>query len=274
VSHISAFSARARKRPRRLLLLVGLAAAAAAVLAAIQLAAESPAPAGASVKAPAAVTAAGSFNTNLLLKGSNGAAEPSIRTDQYGNAYVIGPIGVPAGCKAFKVTHDGSAAKYLGFPDHTVGGGDCDFAIGPKETAPTANATGNDIAYSSLTLANVTVGKSDDGGTTFGAPNPGAAQIAIDDRMWMDADPKPNALGFDDVFLDYHDIDTDNIQLSISTDGGQTYVQSGPIVNNQDVPPGQYLATCPGASCIAAPTSVGAGNELGNLVAFGPAGPG
>src|SRR5690348_620808 len=152
----------------------------------------------------ATLTGAGTFNANLLLKGSGGAAEPSIRTDSRGNSYVIGPIGVPAGCKAFKVTHDGSSSRFIGFPDHQAGGGDCDFAIGPKETAPGVSATGNDISYSSLTLANVTVGKSDDGGTTFGNPNPAAAQIAVDDRMWMDADPKLNALGFDNVFLDYH----------------------------------------------------------------------
>lgn len=273
--HSRLFTARAGRPVRRILLLSALAAAAVGTLAVVSFAQRpTQATASSSAARATALTAAGTFNTNLLLKGSNSAGEPSIRTDQYGNAYVIGPIGVPAGCKAFKVTHDGSSSKFLGFPDHTAGGGDCDFAIGPKETAPSVSATGNDLAYSSLSLANVTVGKSDDGGKTFGPPNPGAAQIAIDDRMWMDADPKPNALGFDDVFLDYHDIDTDNIELSISTDGGQTYVQSGPIVNNQDVPPGQYLATCPAASCIEAPTSVGAGNELGNLVAFRPKGAG
>lgn len=261
---------------RRFLLLTALVAAGLGALAVVSFAGRHPAQATASSSAAkaAALTGAGTFNGNLLLKGSNGAAEPSIRTDQYGNSYVIGPIGVPAGCKAFKVPHDGSTSKYLGFPDHQAGGGDCDFAIGPKETAPSVSATGNDIAFSSLTLANVTVGKSDDGGTTFGDPNPAAEQVAIDDRMWMDADPKPNALGFDNVFLDYHDIDTDNIQLSISTDGGQTYVQSGPIINPQDVPYGQALATCPAASCIEAPSSVGAGNELGNLVAFRPKGSG
>ena len=264
------------KHPRKILLLVALAAAALGTLAVVSLAGEHASQATASssaAKAPT-LTGAGTFNPSLSLKGSASAAEPSIRTDQYGNSYVIGPIGVPAGCKAFKVSHDGSTSRYLGFPDHTAGGGDCDFAIGPKETAPSVSATGNDLAYSSLTLANVTVGKSDDGGATFGPPNAAAAQIAIDDRMWMDADPKPNALGFDDIFLDYHDINTDNIELSISTDGGQTYVQNGPIVNPQDVPPGQYLATCPAASCIEAPSSAGAGNELGNLVAFRPKGAG
>src|SRR5438132_4555679 len=107
---------------------------------------------------------AATFNVNLLLTGSSNAGEPSIRTDQFGQSFVIGPTGVPAGCKAFRVRHDGSASTFLGFPDKTVGGGDCDWAIGPQETSPTITppSTDNVLAYSSLTLANITTGKSDD----------------------------------------------------------------------------------------------------------------
>src|SRR5438132_836842 len=125
--------------------------------------------------ASAAVPPTATFNPNLLLKGSNSAAEPSIRTDQFGRSFVIAPTGVPAGCKAFRVSHDGSASSFLGFPDHTAGGGDCDWAIGPQETASLPGfgpSTDSGLAYSSLTAANITVGKSNDGGTTFGPPNP------------------------------------------------------------------------------------------------------
>ncbi|MGB2952740.1 MAG: hypothetical protein WBB74_05020, partial [Gaiellaceae bacterium] len=104
------------------------------------------APAGASP--PPAAT----FNPNLLLKGSSNAAEPSIRTDQFGQSFVIGPTGVPAGCKAFRVKHDGSASTFLGFPDHTAGGGDCDWGIGPQETASLPGfgpSTDSGLAYSS-----------------------------------------------------------------------------------------------------------------------------
>ena len=92
------------------------------------------------------------FNTNLLLAGSSNAAEPSIRTDRFGRSFVIAPIGVPAGCKAFRVTHDGSVSSFIGFPDHTAGGGDCDWAIGPQETAvlPGFGTPSDDaLAYSS-----------------------------------------------------------------------------------------------------------------------------
>src|SRR2546421_8480181 len=96
-------------------------------------------PAAAAAKAPkAAKPSSGStFNPNLLLQGSSNVAEPSIRTDRFGRPFVIGPTGVPTGCKAWRVTHDGSAAAYLGQPDHTAGGGGCGLAIGPQETAST-----------------------------------------------------------------------------------------------------------------------------------------
>src|SRR5438093_4318469 len=207
------------------------------------------------------------FNVNLLLNGSGSAAEPSIRTDKFGRSFVIAPIGVPAGCKAFRVSHDGSASSFLGFPDHTAGGGDCDWAIGPQETAPTITPppSDNDLAYSSLTLANITTGKSDDGGTTFGPPNPYSQQVAGDDRMWMTADPSLNSLGFDDVYMIYHDVSVLDIQLGVSRDGGFSYVQNGPIINNADVPPPQWqggLNSPPGP----------AGNGIGNVVARRPPG--
>ena len=211
----------------------------------------------------AALPSAATFNTNLLLGGSSSAGEPSIRTDRFGRSFVIGPIGVPAGCKAFRVTHDGSASTFLGFPDHTAGGGDCDWAIGPQETAslPGFGAPSDDaLAYSSLTLANITTGKSNDGGTTFGPPNAYSQQIAGDDRMWMAADPKLNSLGFDDVYMTYHDVTIVDIQLGVSRDGGQTYVQNGPIINPTDVPQTQWQGS---ANSPPGP----AGNGLGNIVA-------
>src|SRR5438034_4408603 len=183
----------------------------------------------ASAPAGAAPPPTATFNPNLLLKGSSSAAEPSIRTDKFGRSFVIAPTGVPAGCKAFRVSHDGSTSTFLGFPDHTAGGGDCDWAIGPQETAtlPGFGApTDDDLAYSSLTLANITTGKSNDGGATFGPPNAFSQQIAGDDRMWMAADPKLNSLGFDDIYMTYHDVSIVDIQLGVSRDGGQTYVQN------------------------------------------------
>ena len=212
-----------------------------------------------SVTVPALPAAAAptpaTFNKNLQLKSSESAGEPSIRTDQFGRSFVIGPIGVGGGCKAFRVTHDGSSSQFLGFPDQTAGGGDCDWGIGPQET--TVPATDNVLAFSSLSLANITVGKSDDGGTTFGPPNVAATQVAGDDRMWQAADPKLNGLGLADVFMTYHDVSLGEIELSVSLDGGQSYAQNSPLINFTQVPAAQVAGAL-------------AGNELGNIVAFRP----
>ena len=201
------------------------------------------------------------FNPNLLLQGSSNAAEPSIRTDRFGHAFVIGPVGVPAGCKAFRVAHSGASATFIGQPDHTAGGGDCDWAIGPQESSSTFSPAPTDdvLAYSSLTLPNITTGKSDDGGNSFGPPNVYSQQVGGDDRMWMAADPKLNSLGLADVFMTYHDVSVLDIELGVSVDGGFSYVQNAPIINNNDVPVAQWQGG--GAN------STGAGNELGNIVA-------
>src|SRR3954471_10744834 len=167
------------------------------------------------------------FNQNLLLPNSGSAAEPSIRVDSFGTPFVIAPTGVPAGCKAWRIAHDGSSAAYLGFPDSTLGGGDCDWAIGPKETG----ATADDLAYSSLTLPNITTGKSDDNGASWTPPNVYSQQVAGDDRMWMAADPQLNAGGHGTIYMTYHDISAGEIELGVSTDGGVTYLQNSPLIN-------------------------------------------
>ena len=198
------------------------------------------------------------FNPNLLLPGSAGAAEPSIRTNSAGESFVIGPTSLQ--CNAMRVSHDGSTAKFIGAPDHNAGGGDCDWAVGPKETgvlpgfpAPVAD----DLAFSSLdNLVNITTGKSPDDGNRFISPNPASTQVVGDDRMWMAADPKLNSAGFNTVYMTFHDITVDDIELSISTDGGFTYTQNAPIINATDVPQAQWQGL-----------GAGAGNELGNIVA-------
>jgi hypothetical protein len=141
-----------------------------------------------------------------------------------------------------------------------VGGGDCDWAIGPKETAALPGfpaPTADDLAFSSLdNLLNLTTGKSSDNGNTFISPNPASTQVVGNDREWMAADPKLNSAGFATIYMIYHDVSLVDIELSISTDGGFAYVQSGPIINPIDVPQGQWQGL-----------GAGAGNALGNIVA-------
>src|SRR5438552_9067617 len=218
--------------------IVGVLAVAALSVLPLTLLGPAAAAANAAKPAEAKPASGQTFNPNLLLQGSTNTAEPSIRTDRFGRSFVIGPTGVPAGCKAWRVTHDGSSATYIGQPDHTAGGGDCDWAIGPQETSATISPapTDDDLAYSSLSLANLTTGKSDDGGNTFGPPNVYSQQVGGDDRMWMAADPRLNTLGFANIFMTYHDVGgPQDIQLGVSIDGGFSYVQNAPIINVTDV---------------------------------------
>src|SRR5207245_1413054 len=88
-------------------------------------------------------------------------------------------------------------------------------------TTVSGAATDDVLAYSSLTLPNITTGKSDDGGNSFGPPNVFSQQVAGDDRMWMAADPTLNSLGLADIFMTYHDVaGPQDIQLGVSIDGG------------------------------------------------------
>jgi len=158
-----------------------------------------------------------------------------------------------------RVNHVGSTARFIGAPDHNAGGGDCDLAIGPKETATLPSLptpTADNLAFSSLdNLVNITTGKSSDDGNTFISPNPASTQVVGDDRMWMAADPRLNAAGFNTVFMTYHDVSLVDIQLSISTDGGFAYTQSGPIINNTDVPQGQWQDLARGLATSSATSS-------------------
>jgi hypothetical protein len=209
------------------------------------------------------------FNPNLLLAGSQGAGEPSIKTDTAGTHYVIGPTGFPTGgCHAFRVVHNGSSSADIGFPDHNVGGGDCDWAIGPKETT----ATNDNLAYSSLLLTTIVAGKSGDGGSTFSPPNTYSANPPLDDRMWNVADPKNNAAGLNDVFMNYHDLNTDQIWQVTSTDGGLTYATTNAVINPSDVTTTQWASSCPGGGCVVGGPSLFGGNGIGNIVARRPTG--
>lgn len=223
-----------RRSPSRLL----LAAAAALVLATV---------AGpAAVAAPAAGTGGGTaFTPPLPLDtttgGNTGAAEPSIAVDSKGNVYVSGPVGVPSGGCPFWYVHPdtlNSAGKpydYRGTFDTdyaSVGGGDCDIST----LAGTGTATTPDtVAVSSLSLANLTTNTSTDAGATFRNPaNTVGQQIFGVDRQWQAADP---SLGR--TYLSVHDLYTDNIQVSVSTDGGFVYTQNTPAIDTATFPAAQ-----------------------------------
>jgi len=178
----------------------------------------------------------------------NRALEPSVRVDQQGTVYVSSIRGVPGGVDLWRyyATTDGMPGmggtypfKYEGRPDGcglaafacsfvglAEGGGDVDIAV----NYPTSGVP--NLALVSLTLApGVTGTHSTDRGYTFSQPNPAVALIPGDDRQWIEG------FGGQNVYLNYHDVGTFNIEVQRSNDGGFTYVDGfGEAIDPQTFP--------------------------------------
>lgn len=161
---------------------------------------------------------------------TNHAAEPQIRADNAGNFYATSENGLGGGTAAWKSTTGGLSYATLPSPNQgssanttglSPGGGDTDLA-----TAPDPNpATGQHNVYvASLSLANVDVSTSVDGGKTF-TLNPTSATIPGDDREWIAAD------GPSKVCISYHDVATFNIDVNCSYDAGTTFSQLGDAID-------------------------------------------
>src|SRR5712691_9898624 len=182
--------------------------------------------------------------------------EPSVRVAPDGTVYVSSIRGVPGGVDLHRyyAATDGASGtggtypfKYKGQPDSCgifnasqggcannsldplgvgLGGGDVDIAVN-YPTSGTPN-----LALVSLTLApGITGTHSTDRGNTFSAPNPVVALIPGDDRQWIDG------FGGQNVYLNYHDVGTFNIEVQRSNDGGFTYVDGfGEAIDPQTFP--------------------------------------
>ena len=188
------------------------------------------------------------FSANSPVKAPTAHAdgEPSSRVDGLGNFYIMPIRGVPGGVdltyfdlRANSSTFDPNmrVPGYRGQPDSpfsttgqqqlsagALGGGDIDLAVGfgnfSGTTAPNTGVESvPDMAYASLTAANVTVGRSLDRGQTFvfnGAGNV-LAGVPINDRQWM------GFIGNNNVFLVYRNFAQGIAFIQQSTDGGLTY---------------------------------------------------
>lgn len=192
------------------------------------------------------------FSANVALKAPVAArdGEPSSRTDQFGNAYVGGIRGVPAGVDLWYFDlrptigglpnpgYDPNMRNYIyrGQPDSGIcndpnpaacggadGGGDIDLAVGRPQPANLPNpGTNNDpptLALTSLVAANISGGKSADRGQTF-TYNPAGnvtGGIPGDDREWQEF------YGKDICYLLYRTLAPAVTQIQRSTDGGLTY---------------------------------------------------
>jgi hypothetical protein len=190
--------------------------------------------AGATVALAGSAGAAGTtatFSKPLILVG--GGAEPSIRIPGDGKSAAIVSAPASLGSNFWRITEkknkDGSVTfvqSPVQQPDLGTGGGDSEISVG---NTPDPVSGCDTIAYSGLhnidLLDNFTVAKSTDCGKTFSLANPYATQNTLTDRQWQTFD------GAKTNFLIYHKVDTSQIVVAESIDGGQTYVSLSQGVN-------------------------------------------
>ena len=174
---------------------------------------------------------------NTTTPCTNGAAEPAIISDPAGRFFGSSENGLGGGTEAWKSTDGGlhyttlaspNAASQTSQPTVAPGGGDTAIATA---TAPNANGLYN-VYVASLSLANVDVSTSADGGNSWSL-NPTSATIPGDDREWIAAD------GASKVCISYHDAAVYSIHVNCSTDAGKTFTQVGDAIdtnhaNNND----------------------------------------
>src|SRR3954451_6533671 len=156
-------------------------------------------------------------------------AEPSVRVDDNGQLYVIAPGSTPIGCELWTLPPGGRTFTFHTPPGLGLGGGDCDLALTPSA----AGTTTPGVAYSSLSLPNITVSGSTDRAGTCGPPNPIGSDIPMTDRQW-------NAADGNTVYMSYHLVASNTIGVARSTDGGRTYTYAGNAVDAEHIPQTLY----------------------------------
>jgi hypothetical protein len=168
-------------------------------------------------------------------------------------AYVSAPSGLES--NFWRITEKKNRDKSISFlqspvqqPDLGTGGGDSEISV----AGHSENEGGCDtIAYTGLhnidLLDNFTSAQSLDCGKTFSLANPYATQNTLTDRQWQAFD------GGKTNFLTYHKVDTSQIVVSESIDGGLTYVSLSPDGSHGIID----AKTLPAAAN---------GNQVGNVV--------
>ena len=175
------------------------------------------------------------FSPNVTTKAPVAArdGEPSNRTDVFGNFYVSGIRGVPAGVDLWSTdlnsdpyvrnwVYRGQPDSFTGDQQTSVGadgGGDVDLAVGRPDPVTGASNNPPTLAGSSLVLANVSCFRSTNKGATFDR-NPlcsSTGGVPIDDRQWNEFH------GRNTVYLLYRTVAPALTQIQRSTDGGLTY---------------------------------------------------
>jgi hypothetical protein len=153
---------------------------------------------------------------------SNIAAEPAIRADGSGRFFASSENGLGGGTVAFRSTDNGRHYTTLVSPNSVSQTNDTGFAPGGGDTdlavAPVKNVTGfYNVYVASLSLLNVDVSTSTDGGATW-TLNPVTTPETLDDREWIAAD------GASKVCISYHN-GPQGITVGCSPNSGTTFTQ-------------------------------------------------
>jgi len=153
---------------------------------------------------------------------SNVAAEPAIRADGAGRFFGSSENSLLSGTVAFRSTDGGLHYTTLVSPNGVSEANDTGFAPGGGDTdlavAPDKNAAGfYNVYVSSLSLANIDVSTSTNGGATWSL-NPVTTPETIDDREWIAADTNNK------VCISYHDA-PQGITVGCSPNAGVTFTQ-------------------------------------------------
>ncbi len=188
----------------------------------------------------------------------NIAAEPQIRSTPNGNFYISSENGLGAGTDAWKSTNGGQSYGALVQPNAVSsantsqttglapGGGDTDLSTAPVVNGSTANSHYN-VYVASLTLGNVTVSASQNGGLSW-QKQVLSATVPADDREWIAAQ------GASNYVLSYHAVG----------DGDQIIVNQGTLVQGVPTTVQTYNAINPAQTDIYLGTYLD--NEIGNIV--------
>ena len=153
---------------------------------------------------------------------SNIAAEPAIRADGAGRFFGSSENSLGEGTVAVRSADNGLHYTTLVSPDSVSQANDTGFAPGGGDTdlavAPDKNSAGlYNVYVASLSLANIDVSTSTDGGNTWSL-NPVTTPETIDDREWIAADTNNK------VCISYHDA-PQGITVGCSTNAGLAFTQ-------------------------------------------------
>lgn len=199
--------------------------------------------------------AAPTWSAPMQLKGALNGGEPSLAFDPTNPnyAYVVSPQGIPSALNnliggtnsngvGFWSSSDGAAHFARGINiGSTVGGGDSDVAVSPKDGS---------VYTADLEAVAADICKSTTHGKSFTSGNALAAgdschtvttnqQAPEDDRPWLTAAPDGS------LYLTYHDFALGFPIVERSTDGGATFAPCGTILDPQG-PAGQNYSPAQG----------------------------